>query len=67
MIWEESQHGTMDAQSRLHYFNPRDSKFTYNTVSKNKAGFMKQQIKDAEVTRSLYSKLNYLSWKESNG
>jgi hypothetical protein len=45
----------------------RDSKFTYNTVSKNKAGFMKQQIKDVEVTRSLYSKLNYLSWKESNG
>jgi hypothetical protein len=52
-------------ESRLHYFDPRDSEltFVYN-VSKNKAGFMKRQIKDAEVARSLYSKLNYPSWKD---
>jgi hypothetical protein len=25
---------------------------------------MKRQIKDAEVARSLYSKLNYPSWKD---
>jgi hypothetical protein len=52
-------------KSRLHYFNPRDSEFTFaNTVSENKAGFTKRQIKDVEVARSLYSKLNYPSWKD---
>jgi hypothetical protein len=52
-------------KSILHYFDPRDSKFTFvKTVSENKAGFTNQQIKDVEVTRSLYSKLNYLSWKD---
>jgi hypothetical protein len=36
--------------SRLHYFDPRDSEYTFvNTVSKNKAGIMKMQIKEAEV------------------
>jgi hypothetical protein len=51
-------------KSGLHYFDPRDSKFTFiNTLSKNEAGFTKRQIKDAEVARSLYSKLNYPSWK----
>jgi hypothetical protein len=52
-------------ESRLHYFDPRDSEFTFiNTVSENKTGFTKWQIKDAETTRSLYSKLNYPSWKD---
>jgi hypothetical protein len=38
-------------KSGLHYFDPRDSEFTFvNTVSKNKAGFMKRHIKEAEVT-----------------
>jgi hypothetical protein len=51
-------------ESGLHYFDPRDSEFTFiNTVSENKTGFTKRQIKDAEATRSLYSKLNYPSWK----
>jgi hypothetical protein len=37
-------------KSGLHYFDPRDSKFTsVNTVSENKAGFTKRQIKEAEV------------------
>jgi hypothetical protein len=52
-------------KSELHYFDPRDSEFIFvNTVSKNKAGFMKRQIKEAEVAQSLYSKLNYSSWKD---
>jgi hypothetical protein len=52
-------------QSGLHYFNPRDSEFTFvNTVSENRTGFMKRQIKDAEATQSLYCKLNYPSWKD---
>jgi hypothetical protein len=43
----------------------RDSEFIFvNTFSENKAGFTKRQIKEAEVTRSLYSKLNYPSWKD---
>ena len=49
----------------LHYLDPRDSEFIFvNTVSENKAGFTKRQINKAEVTRSLYSKLNYPSWKD---
>jgi hypothetical protein len=28
---------------------------------------MKRQIKEVEVAWSLYSKLNYPSWKDSNG
>jgi hypothetical protein len=49
----------------LHYFDQRDSEFTFvNTVSENKAGPTKRQIKDAEVARSLYSNLNYPSWKD---
>jgi hypothetical protein len=52
-------------KSGLHYFDPRDIKFTFvNTVCKNKAGFTKRQIKEVEVTQSLYSKLNYPSWKD---
>jgi hypothetical protein len=52
-------------KSGPHYFNPRDSKFTFvNTISENKAGFTKRQIKDMEVARSLYSMLNYPSWKD---
>jgi hypothetical protein len=52
-------------KSGLHYSDPRDGKFTcVNTVSKNKTGFTKMQIKKAEVARSLYSKLNYLSWRD---
>jgi hypothetical protein len=47
------------------FFLPRDSEFTFaNAVSENKAGFTKRQIKDVEFARSLYSKLNYPSWKD---
>jgi hypothetical protein len=52
-------------KSGLHYFNPRDSECIFvNTVSKNKAGFTKRQIKEVEVAQSLYSKLNDPSWKD---
>jgi hypothetical protein len=52
-------------KSGLHYFDPSDSEFIFvNTVSENKAGFTKRQINESEVARSLYSKLNYLSWKD---
>jgi hypothetical protein len=52
-------------KSGLHYLDPRGSKFIFvNTVSKNKAGFTKRQIKEVEVTQSLSSKLNYPSWKD---
>jgi hypothetical protein len=52
-------------ESRLFYSDPRDNEFTFiNTVSKNETGFMKRQIKDVETARTLYSKLNYPSWKD---
>jgi hypothetical protein len=52
-------------KSGLRYFDPRDSEFIFvDTVFKNKAGYMKRQIKEAEVAQSLYSKLNYQSWKD---
>jgi hypothetical protein len=52
-------------KTRLNYFHPRDNKFSFvNTVSENKGGFTKRQIKDVEVKRSLYSKLSYPSWKD---
>jgi hypothetical protein len=52
-------------ESGLHYFNQRDSEFTFiNTVFENKTGFTTRQIKDVEAARSLYPKLNYPSWKD---
>jgi hypothetical protein len=42
-------------KSGLHYFNPRDSKVTFvNTVSENKAGFMKRQIKVTNFSGSQF-------------
>ena len=51
-------------ENGLHYFDPRDEHFTFlNTVSKNKEGFMARQIKCAEASRDIYSKLIYPSAK----
>ena len=52
-------------ESGLHYYDPRNEEFNFvNTVSGNKQGFTKRQIKGAEVARTLYAKLSYPSWKD---
>ncbi len=53
-------------KSGLHYFNPKDADFTFhiNTVSDNKTGFTKRQIKGAEQARTLYATLGYPSIKD---
>jgi hypothetical protein len=53
-------------KSGLHYFNPKDANFTFNinTVSDNKKGFTKRQIKGAEQARTLYATLGYPSIKD---
>ena len=52
-------------ESGLHYYDPRGEQYTFvNTVSGNKEGFTKRQIKDAESARSLYATLSYPSWKD---
>jgi hypothetical protein len=53
--------------SRLHYYNPQqDDNFAFNisTVSENKIGFTKRQLKGAESARTLYSNLGYPSMKD---
>jgi hypothetical protein len=53
-------------ESRLHYFDPRDSKVTFiNTLfPRIRQASWRGRSKDAETARSLYSKLNYPSWKD---
>jgi hypothetical protein len=49
----------------LHYYDPRDVEFTLiNTVSENKEGFTKRQIRDAETARTFYATLSYPSWTD---
>jgi hypothetical protein len=45
----------------LHYYDPRNEKNLafVNTVSENKEGFTKIQIKNAELARTLYKTLSY--------
>ena len=52
--------------SGLHYYDPQDTNFSFNvnTVSENKMGFTKRQIKGAELARTLYSNLGYPSMKD---
>ena len=51
--------------SGLHYYDPRNNDFAFvSTVSGNKDGFSRRQIKDAEVARTLYSALSYPSWND---
>ena len=67
-------------ESGLHYYDPRTSNdYTFvskesdngiglvSTVSENKGGFTRRQIKGAEAARTLYSTLNYPSMKISDG
>jgi hypothetical protein len=53
-------------ESGLHYYDPRkESHLTFvNTVSENKEGFTKRQIKGADLTRNLYKTLSYPSMKD---
>jgi hypothetical protein len=50
----------------LHYYDPRNEKHLafVNTVSENKEGFTKIQIKGAELARTLYKTLSYPSMKD---
>ena len=51
-------------KSGLHYYNPCNKHFAFiNTVSGNKEGYTKRQVKGTEVARTLYAKLCYPSWK----
>ena len=52
--------------SGLHYYDPQDENFAFNihTVSDNKMGFTKRQLKGAELARTLYSNLGYPSMKD---
>jgi hypothetical protein len=52
--------------SGLHYYDPRKEHHMnfVNTVSENKTGFTKRQIKCAEITRNMYKTLSYPSMKD---
>jgi hypothetical protein len=53
-------------KSGLHYYDPRkEHHMTFvNTVSENKTGFTKRQIKCVEIARNLYKTLSYPSMKD---
>jgi hypothetical protein len=53
-------------KSGIHYYDPRKEQHVtlVNTVSENKIGFTKRQIKCAEIARNLYKTLSYLSMKD---
>jgi hypothetical protein len=53
-------------KSGIHYYDPRkEHNMTFiTTVSENKTGFTKRQIKCAEIERNLYKTLSYPSMKE---
>jgi hypothetical protein len=50
----------------LHYYNPRNEKHLVfvKTVSENKEGFTKRQIKGADLARTMYKTLSYPSMKD---
>jgi hypothetical protein len=50
----------------LHYYYPRNTEHLafIITVSENKEGFTKRQIKGAETARALYTTLSYPSMKD---
>jgi hypothetical protein len=65
-------------ENGLHYYDPRNTKNVANdinlgcdknfifveTVSGNKQGFTRRQIKGAEAAWALYTTLSYPSWKD---
>jgi hypothetical protein len=53
-------------KSGLHYYDPiKEQHLNFvNTVSENKTGFTKRQIKCAEIARNLYKTLSYPSMKD---
>jgi hypothetical protein len=53
-------------ESGLHYYDPRkDQHITFvHTVSENKTGFTKRQIKGTELAQTLYKTLSYPSMKD---
>jgi hypothetical protein len=53
-------------ESGLHYYDPRQTEHLVfvNTVSGNKQGFTKRQIKGANAARALYATLSYPSMKD---
>jgi hypothetical protein len=53
-------------KSGIHYYDPRKEHHMtfFNTVSENKTGFTKRQIKCAEIARNLYKTLSYPSTKD---
>jgi hypothetical protein len=52
-------------ESGLHFYDPRDDEINFvHTVSGNKDGFTKRQIKAAELARALYFTLSYPSWND---
>jgi hypothetical protein len=50
----------------LHYYDPRKTEHLalVSTISKNKEGFTKRQIKGAEIVRDLYTTLSYPYMKD---
>jgi hypothetical protein len=70
VVHRESQ-GKPNMEFRMHkcglnYYNPRKENHLdfVNTVSENKEGFTKRQIKGAELARTLYKTLSYPSMKD---
>jgi hypothetical protein len=53
----------------LHYYDPRNEKYLafVNTVSENKEGFTKRQVKGADLARTLYNTLSFPSMKVQVG
>ena len=52
-------------KSGLHYYDPHNKYFAFiNTISGNKEGYTQRNVKGAEVTRTVYAKLCYPSWKD---
>jgi hypothetical protein len=70
VVHQESQ-GKLDMEFRMHkcglqFYDPRNENHLafVNTLSENKEGFTKRQIKGADIARTLYKTLSYPSMKD---